>query len=56
VNQNALGFISSEGTGDLRSGKHSTLNVQLEKAGDGVDEKGQDDGVEAKREHALHQG
>ena len=32
------------------------IENQLEKAGDGVDEKSQDDGVEAKREHALHQG
>ena len=39
-----------------RKVQRPTLNVQLEKAGDGVDEKGQDDGVEAKREHALHQG
>jgi hypothetical protein len=28
---------------------------RLEKAGDGVDEKREDDGVEAKRKHAVHQ-
>ena len=29
---------------------------RLEKARDGVDEERQNDGVEAKREHAVHQG
>jgi hypothetical protein len=32
-----------------------TLNVQSEKAGDSVDEEREDDGVEAKGKHAVHQ-
>lgn len=38
-----------------RSASELTPISRLEKAGDGVDEEREDDGVEAKGKHAVHQ-